>query len=213
MGSVVGRQARAEVTRQSIISAAVELFSDGRYGDTDMTDVVRHAGIPGGTCYYYFPTKFSLAEAIVDESNMRIGAAMGSLWESEAPPIHKLINATFRFIALTENDDIIRVGYQLRRSMPQLSRMDTGGRGDTQMLFALCIKGAIADGHVRPDVDARSAAQTVFAALVGARVLADMVGDDPVTRLVGAWRTILRAIAPEEAQAELNRRVKAAALH
>lgn len=209
---MVGRQARAEVTRRSIITAAVELFGDGRYGDTDMTDVVRYAGIPGGTCYYYFPTKFSLAEAIVDESNTRIAAAMGSLWESEAPPLHKLINATFRFIALTENDDIIRVGYQLRRSMPQLSRMDSGGPGDTQMLFALCIKGAVADGHVRPDVDAKTASHTVFAALVGARVLADMFGDDPMTRLVAAWRTILRAIAPEDAQAALLRRVKAAAL-
>lgn len=210
---MVGRQARAEATRQSIINAAVELFGDGRYGDTDMTDVVRHAGIPGGTCYYYFPTKLSLAEAIVDESNARIAAAMGSLWESEAPPMHKLINATFRFIALTENDDIIRVGYQLRRSMPHLSRMDSGGRGDTHMLFTLCVKGAVADGHVRPDVDAKAAAHTVFSALVGARVLADMVGDDPMARLTAAWRTILRAIAPQEAQAQLNRRVKAAALH
>lgn len=210
---MVGRQARAEVTRQSIINAAVELFDGGGYGETDMSDVVRHAGISNGTCYYYFPTKSSLAEAIIEQSNERIAAAMGSLWESEALSLHKLITATFRFIALTENDDIIRVGYQLRRSMPHLSRMDSGGRGDTQMLFAARIKKAVDDGHVRPDVDADAAAHTVFAALVGARVLADMFGDDPMERLTASWRTILRAIAPEDAQAALNRRVKAAALH
>ena len=45
----IQRQARAEATRQSIIRAAVELFGEVGYGDTDMTDVVARAKTSGGT--------------------------------------------------------------------------------------------------------------------------------------------------------------------
>ena len=99
---MAARQARAEVTRRAIIDAAVELFGDSGYGDTDMTEVVERANTTGGTCYYYYhPTKSSLAATIIEEANAGIAAAMGPIWESEAPHMHRLIAATFRFIAVT----------------------------------------------------------------------------------------------------------------
>ncbi len=208
---MAGRQARAEATRQSIIDAAVEVFRDAGYTETDMTDVVQHAGIPGGTCYYYFPTKTSLAEAIIDISNARIAAAIGGLWESEAPAMHRLIRATFRFIAATEADDTARVGYQLRQNIRAFSRVQSGGPGDTHVLFGSGLKMAIADGHVRADINVREATRTLVAVVVGSRMLADAFGDDPFDRLADAWRTVLRSIATEDARAELNRLVKAEA--
>lgn len=204
---MVGRQARAEATRQSIIDAAVELFRDVGYTETDMTDVVQHAGIPGGTCYYYFPTKSSLAEAIIDLSNVRIAAAIGGLLESDAPAMHRLISATFRFIAATEADDTARVGYQLRQNFRAFSRVQSGGPGDTHVLFGSGLKMAIVDGHVRDDINVREAARTLVAAVVGSRLLADTFSDDPFGRLADAWRIILGSIATESAHGELNRLV------
>lgn len=205
---MVVRQARAEATRQSIIDAGVELFSDTGYGDTDMTDVVKRAGTTGGTCYYYFPTKSALAEAIVEQSSMKIAAAMGSLWESDAPSLHKLITATFRFIAVTESDPVARVGYQLRQNVRRLSGVQAGSAGDTHVIFGAALKQGIADGHVQAGINRREVANALVAAVVGSRLLADAFGDDPFERLADSWRTILRAIATEDALPGLLRYVR-----
>lgn len=205
------RQARAEATRQTIIDAAVQLFGEIGYADTDMTDVVERANTTGGTCYYYFPTKSALAAAIIEEANRGIAAAMAPVWESEAPHMHRLITATFRFIAVTENDPIVRVGYQLRQATRHLSQAEAGGFGDTEVVFASSIKRAVREGHARPDINPREAAYTLFAALVGCRLLADAFDDDPFERLAQAWRTTLRSIAPEDALPALNRFVRAKA--
>ena len=203
------RQARAEATRQSIIDAGVELFGDIGYGDTDMSDVVKRAGTTGGTCYYYFPTKSALAEAIVEQSNEKIAAAMGSLWESDAPAMHKMITATFRFIAVTESDPIARVGYQLRQDVRRFSGMQAGSAGDTHVIFGAGLKRAIADGHIRTGINRREVANALVAAVVGSRLLADSFADDPFERLADSWRTILRATATEDALPGLLRYVRA----
>ncbi len=205
------RQARAEATRQGIIDAAVQLFGEFGYADTDMTDVVERARTTGGTCYYYFPTKSTLATAIIEEANRGIAAEMAPIWESEAPHMHRLIAATFRFIAVTENNPVVRVGYQLRQATRQASHSGTGSFGDTETVFASSIKRAVREGHARTDINPREAAYTLFAALVGCRLLADAFDDDPFERLAQVWRTTLPSIASEDALPELNGLVRARA--
>ena len=175
-----------------------------------MIDVIDQAQTTTGTCYYYFPTKESVAAAIIEQSNLKIAGAMGPIWESDAPPMHKLITATFAFIALTETDDIVRVGYQLRQAMRQVSPAGPPSYGDTETVFASAIRRAVADGHARPGINSAEAAYTLFAALAGCRLLADALGDDPFERLAGTWRTVLQAIAPEEALNGLKRFVRSA---
>ena len=208
---MVPRQARAEITRQSIVVAGVDLFGDVGYGETDMIDVIQRAGTTKGTCYYYFPTKESLAAAIIEQANQRIAGAMGDIWESDSPPLHKLIKATFRFIAVTENDPIARVGYQLRQANRQVSPAGASGFGDTEVVFASAIRRAVADGHVHPGVNDKEAAYALFAALTGCRLLADALGHNPFERLVQVWRTLLRSISPDDALPALNRYVRSAA--
>lgn len=203
------RQSRAEITRQSIVEAGVELFGEVGYGDTDMVDVIARAKTTKGACYYYFPTKESLAAAIIEQANARLAGAMAPIWETEAPPMHRLISATFAFIEATETDPIVRIGYQLRQAVRQVSEASTKGFGKTEVVFASAIRRGVADGHVRPDVDADEVAYTVYAALVGVRLLADAFGDNPFERLADAWRTVLRATAPEGELAGLTKVVRA----
>lgn len=205
---MIPRQARGEATRQSIIEAAVELFGDIGYGETGMIDVVEHAGTTKGTCYYYFPTKESLAAAIIEQANLKIAGGMSPIWESDAPPMHKLIRATFAFIALTETDETVRIGYQLRQAMRQVSPAGPRSYGDTEVVFASAIRRAMADGHVKKSVNDKEAACTLFAALAGCRLLSDALGDNPFDRLEQSWRTLLEAIATEDALSGLKRLVR-----
>jgi AcrR family transcriptional regulator len=59
-------QARGQVTRQRVLSAAEELFSKRGYDPTSMADVAERAGIGVGTLYHHFPDKRALLLVLVD---------------------------------------------------------------------------------------------------------------------------------------------------
>lgn len=195
---MVPQQDRAEATRRRIVGAAVELFGDAGFGMVDMVDVIALAGVSKGACYYHFPTKQSLAAAIIEESNARIAAAMAPLWESEAPAMHRLIIATFRFLELVETDATARIGYQLRQSLRESRAPGTRYQGDTEVVFTDRLKKAMRDGHVRADINPEHTAYTLFTSLVGCQLLAEPFGDDPLKRFAEVWEFVLRAIATDE---------------
>ena len=203
-------QARAEVTRQSIVAAGVDLFGTVGYGDTDMIDVINRADTSKGTCYYHFPTKKSLAQAIIEQSNDRIAAAIGPLWETDAPMLDNMIAATFAFLAVTETDPVARVGYQLRQTERQMSRSGEHGFGDTEVVFADILAQAVTAGRVRSDIDVGEIARTLFAAVVGCRLLADIYDENPFDRLEQVWRTLLPGLATDEALPPLRTVVRTA---
>ena len=157
----------------------------------DMVDVIARAGVSKGACYYHFPSKHSLAAAIIDESNARIAAALGPIWESEAPALHLLIRATFRFLALVQADDTVRIGYHLRQSLRQ--NRDPGPRqfGDTEVVFSGALQQAVRDGHLNADTNLTQTAYTLFTALVGCQLLAEPFGDDPLIRFAEVWELSL----------------------
>ena len=59
------RQARSEATRQRIVNAAVELFSDVGYQATGLGDIIERAQLTKGALYYHFDSKEALATAII----------------------------------------------------------------------------------------------------------------------------------------------------
>ncbi len=207
---MVPQQERAEATRRRIVSAAVTLFGTVGFGMVDMVDVITEAGVSKGACYYHFPTKQALAAAIIEESNARVAAAMAPIWESEAPAMHRLITATFRFLQLVEVDDTARIGYQLRQSLRQNREPGTRHFGDTEVVFASALKRAVKDGHLRADTDVTKTAYTLFTALVGCQLLAEPFGDDPLVRFAEVWTVVLRSIAADDHLSELDEVVRSA---
>lgn len=204
------QQDRAEVTRSRIVAAGVELFGDHGFGLVDMVDVIGRAGVSKGACYYHFPNKHSLATAIVEESNAKIAAAMAPVWESVAPAMHRLIDATFRFLELTASDPVVRIGYRLRQAMRQNRASGERHLGDTEVLFTDCLKRGVKDGHLRPDVDPGQTAYTLFTALVGCQQLAEPFGDDPMARFTEVWDVVLRGIAADGQREALDEVVRSA---
>lgn len=112
--------------------------------------------------------------------------------------MHRLIIATFRFLNLVQTDDIARIGYQLRQSLKQPREPGTRYMGDTEVVFTDRLRRAMADGHVRSDINPEHAAYTLFTSLVGCQLLAEPFGDDPLKRFTEVWDFVLRAIATDE---------------
>ena len=66
-----------EGTRGRILDAAASEFQQRGYHATSMHDIMRLAGVPGGSLYHYFPTKKSLGLAVIEE---RVRANLAETW-------------------------------------------------------------------------------------------------------------------------------------
>ncbi|UJF31372.1 TetR/AcrR family transcriptional regulator [Paenibacillus hexagrammi] len=61
-----------ELTKQKLLAAAVEMFTENGYYDTKISDIVKKAGVAQGTFYLYFQTKESIFTSIIKETNERM---------------------------------------------------------------------------------------------------------------------------------------------
>ena len=129
----MARQARAEATRAKIIDAAVELFTDPGYGDTDLAAIVRQAGVTKGAFYYHFDSKEAVADAIIAEGDIRLRNVFLDADQSSSSALQNLLVATFGVARLMRTDRLVGTGnlliQALRRSAaPARGCIQTGSR-------------------------------------------------------------------------------------
>lgn len=95
--SRIARSRRAydpEVTRGRILDTAAAEFQNRGYHATSMHDIMRIAGVPGGSVYHYFPTKKSLGLAVITE---RVSANLAETW---VEPLRRASSATKGILAV-----------------------------------------------------------------------------------------------------------------
>lgn len=83
-----------EITRGRILDTAAEEFQQCGYHATSMHDIMRLAGVPGGSVYHYFPTKKSLGLAVIKE---RVSANLAQTW---IEPLRKASSASKGILAV-----------------------------------------------------------------------------------------------------------------
>jgi AcrR family transcriptional regulator len=83
-----------EGTRGRILNAAADEFQQRGYHATSMHDIMRIAGLPGGSLYHYFPTKKSLGLAVIAE---RVSANLAETW---IEPLRKASSASRGILAV-----------------------------------------------------------------------------------------------------------------
>jgi len=102
-----GRTKRAydpEGTRGRILDAAANEFQHRGYHATSMHDIMRMAQVPGGSVYHYFPTKKSLALAVIEE---RVAESLAETWIEplrQAPSASEGILSVFDAVARSITD-------------------------------------------------------------------------------------------------------------
>jgi AcrR family transcriptional regulator len=123
----VALQPRAEATRQKIIDAAVELFSERGYGETGLADVLQRAGVTKGAFYYHFDSKDAPAVGVIDQFQIAIRDAFRRTIDPPATPgLENIIRGTFAVARLIQTDVAVRIGNELSQSLGQVS--DAGPR-------------------------------------------------------------------------------------
>ena len=199
-------QARARATRETIIHAAVEIFEDVGYGDTGLIDIINRAAVTKGAFYYHFSTKESVAAAIIGEAYSRIHElVVSTLQDNSSPALENFIRATFVVAEHIRNDQVVRVGHELRQALPVGRGAALAAFDERRSVFAAAVEAAIAEGDVLHDVDPDEVADTIRAAVVGMHAILGTTDDAVFTYLSATWRIVLRGIVPARLAALLPR--------
>lgn len=186
-------------TRQTIIDAAVDLFSEVGYANTEVHDVLKRASMTKGAFYSHFPTKEAVVAAIIAEADVRTQDFVLGVMSSDASALENLIVATLAVTDMTQRDSLARIANLLRPTLLQVkpAAPDTVSTPSCS-LTETAIKTAIVDGDLLDDIDVGAMALTIWAALLGTRLLLDATAEDVFGQMAKVWQVILRGNVPPQ---------------
>lgn len=178
VGETVKRQYRAgkraetaAATRAAIRRAAGELFVERGYAATPLREIARRAGIGERTLYDAFPNKLALFRHVLDVATVGdeepVAVAerpevQAALAESEP---RAAVDIIVDYIAdlLERAGDLIMVGVDATSADPAMKSWSEAGAAATRSFWATFVRSLAEHGTLRPDIDAETAADSLFA--------------------------------------------------
>ena len=194
----MAQQSRAAATRQKIIDAAVELFTDRGFSETGLNDITTRAGTTTGAFYYHFDSKEALAAAITQQGWPKAWAVFARCTESPAPGLENVIVMTFALSDLMKSDKSVWIANHLNQALGQLSEEGRQGFQQRATAFVDGVAGSIRRSDIREDLTFEAVGNMVWITVHGVHLLSDAMMDDVFARLTESWRMLLRAIVPAE---------------
>ena len=91
-------QKRGEETRNRIMDASVELFSERGFNLTSVDDICEKAGVSKGAFYHHFESKHALFLALLDSWLKNIDNAIKASRDKSVPETFELITQSFPYI-------------------------------------------------------------------------------------------------------------------
>jgi AcrR family transcriptional regulator len=194
------RQARSEATRQRIVNAAVELFSEVGYQATGLGDIIERAQLTKGALYYHFDSKEALATAIIEEGADIALRAFRSISDPSSPALENMIHGIFVVADLTTSDKMVRTGTQLLKAFGEFNAATALTHGHLLSEMVAQARQAIAEGDLRDALDPETVGEVIVGAMLGAELISNAAsgGADLVDRVARIWTLLLPAIASEE---------------
>jgi AcrR family transcriptional regulator len=164
------RQERAERTRLRILEVAAGAFAEHGHDGVSLNQVIRESGLTKGAFYHHFPSRDELALAAFRHKQQQLVAQMGTAIDADAPPLERLA-ALFRERArLLEADPtlfvVVRLGIELTLKHGAGSEYASFSELPLE-LFEGIVREGQARGEIRPELDPRQTAETLFAGILG----------------------------------------------
>ncbi|WP_405671346.1 MULTISPECIES: ScbR family autoregulator-binding transcription factor [unclassified Streptomyces] len=185
----MAKQARALQTRRSIVEAAASVFAEYGYERAATSEILRRANVTKGAMYFHFPSKESLAQAIMDEQTGLVSV------EPRLSPLQSIIDITHQFAHVLRHDALARAGTRL--SIEGVFFNGTHPWGDWFDLTTRLLAEGQKQGEVLPQVVPRETAEFVVATFTGVQLVSEAINrrTDLHGRVAVMWRHILPSIA------------------
>lgn len=165
--SVVRQPATGGDKRELILRAAIKVFAQNGYFQSQVADVARVAGVAAGTVYLYFKGKDDLLVSIFERSMRDVLAEARAAVDGATEPGDRLRRIARLHLERLGRDKDLAVVFQveLRQSVKFMERFSETFLQD----YFKLIREAIADGQqsgaFRKDVGATTATKIFFGAL------------------------------------------------
>ncbi|MFF8972962.1 ScbR family autoregulator-binding transcription factor [Streptomyces sp. NPDC014995] len=188
----MAKQERAIRTRRAILEAAGAVFDEHGYTSTTIAMVLERAEVTKGALYFHFPSKESLAQAVLDEQ-VPFGAV---------PPqpckLQEIVDMTFVVGHRLLSNDLLRGSVRLAVDQETPSGVDHGEpfRQWAQRLTGL-MELARDRGELLPTVKPRETVELLVGAFTGIQLMSRALTDraDLAERLSVMWAHILPSVA------------------
>jgi TetR/AcrR family transcriptional regulator, cholesterol catabolism regulator len=161
-------QRRRLATRDRLVAAALELFSEHGYDGTTMDMVADRADLARTTVFNHFPRKDALLLAALADRRRIVGDRLGQAQVSQTGTGDRIRDAITQWAAAYESD--AATGAALVRAWVQAGGPYLPGATDTAALFAAALAAGQLGGDVRRDADSQVAGLALLDAAVGALV-------------------------------------------
>lgn len=164
------RQQRAERTRLRILEAAAAAFAEHGYDGVSLNQLIRQSGLTKGAFYFHFPSRDELALAAFRHKQQQLVARIAEAVDEEAPPLERLATLLRERARLLEQDPtlfvVVRLGIELTMRHGAGSEYATFSELPLE-LFEQIVRDGQRGGDVRPELEPRRAAETIFAGILG----------------------------------------------
>ncbi|MFE9439885.1 ScbR family autoregulator-binding transcription factor [Streptomyces sp. NPDC006602] len=188
----MAQQERAIRTRRAILEAAGAVFDEHGYTSTTIAMVLERAEVTKGALYFHFPSKESLAQAVLNEQ-VPFGAV---------PPqpckVQEIIDMTFVVGQRLLTNSLLRGSVRLAVDQETPSGVDHGEpfRQWAHRLTAL-LEQARAQGELLPTANPRDTVELLVGAFTGIQLMSRALTNrsDLGHRLSVLWAHILPSIA------------------
>lgn len=149
----------AEITKQNLLAAGLEVFSRKGYMATRVEDIARQANVTTGAIYHHFDGKRALYVALFEKNSAKANQLAQQIIEEGGTPATVLRRLLVRLFKYIEEDKEYRavVELYLKQTVisPELSIINEQaleGRRQLAQFFSNLIREGVAMGEFNPSV-------------------------------------------------------------
>ncbi|MEU7060605.1 ScbR family autoregulator-binding transcription factor [Streptomyces sp. NPDC046197] len=188
----MAKQERAIRTRRAILEAAGAVFDEHGYTSTTISMVLERADVTKGALYFHFPSKESLAQAVLDEQ-VPLGAV-----PSQPCKLQEIVDITFAFGQRLLGNALLRGSVRLTVDQCAPPGVDHTGpfRQWAEHLMEL-MEQARRQGELLPTVEPRDTVELLVGGFAGIQLMSRALTNrgDLGHRISVFWGHILPSIA------------------
>jgi AcrR family transcriptional regulator len=191
-------QARSETTRQKLLDAAMDLFSEVGYAAAGLGEIIERAGMTKGALYHHFDSKEALATAIIEQGTNLTRDAFRHVCQSSSPALENLIHGVFIVADLLVSDKTARTAEQLTRGLAEFN--SAASRAWSSLLDSMTTQArrASAEDDLWEGVDPDVVTEAILNTMLGAQLLSKTAdGIDHIERLTRSLELFLPAIVTD----------------
>jgi AcrR family transcriptional regulator len=190
------RQARAEITRDTVLSGAANVFLRLGYANASLSEIISQSQVTKGALYFHFGSKEELARAVIDEGNARLTAACQQFNDGRIPALEAAIGISYIVVDMSVSDPMVSAMLRLSHQIGDYRGTQGNVMAGWSDAFDSLAAKAIKQGDLDADADPKVIGSLVLEILTGVHMVAVATGttEELPSRMERLWYYLLPSL-------------------